>query len=182
VTQLLGYNTLGYFARIPYVCPTKSADAIREFKTIVHGSHAGRLEVILDVVYNHTAEGGHLGHAVLPRHRQHPYYRLEPGQPSRYQDFTGCGNTLNMQARRCCSAHGQPALLGRGNARRRFPIRSRVRAGAELHSVDRLSSFFDLIQQDPVVSRVKLHRGPWMWRRRLPGGNFPPGWAEVERL
>ena len=104
----------------------------REFKTMVRTLHAAGLEVILDVVYNHTAEGDHRGPTLSFRGIDNAsYYRLQPGRPSRYQDFTGCGNTLEHAVAARAAAHdGQPALLGRGDARRRLPLRPGLGARA----------------------------------------------------
>ncbi len=181
-----GYNTLGYFAPdTRYVVSHDPLDAVREFKTMVRALHNAGLEVILDVVYNHTAEGGHLGPTLSFRGIDNTtYYRLEPGQPSRYQDFTGCGNTLNMQA-------PQVLQLLMDSLRYwveemhvdgfRFDLASAL--ARELHAVDRLSSFFDVIAQDPVISRVKLIAEPWdVGEGGYQVGNFPPGWAEWNGL
>ena len=148
---------------------------------MVRTLHAAGLEVILDVVYNHTAEGDHLGPTLSFRGIDNAsYYRLQPGQPSRYQDFTGCGNTLNMQ-----SPHVLQLMM---DSLRywveemhvdgfRFDLASAL--ARELHAVDRLSSFFDVMQQDPVVSRVKLIAEPWdVGEGGYQVGNFPPGWTE----
>ena len=128
-----GYNTLGYFAPdLRYASSSSPMEAVREFKMMVRALHAAGLEVILDVVYNHTAEGNHLGPTLSLRGIDNAsYYRLLPNEPRFYQDFTGCGNTLNMrQPARAAAHHGQPALLGAGDARRRVPLRSRERTGS----------------------------------------------------
>jgi glycogen operon protein len=177
-----GYNTLGYFA--PDARFASSRDpvaAAAEFKTLVRALHAAGLEVILDVVYNHTAEGDHCGPSLSFRGIDNlTYYRLEPGQPARYQDFTGTGNTLNMQS-------PQVLQLMMDSLRYwvqemhvdgfRFDLASAL--ARELYEVDRLSSFFDVIQQDPIISRVKLIAEPWdVGHGGYQVGNFPPGWAE----
>jgi isoamylase len=182
LTNYWGYNTLAYFA--PDVRFTVSRDPLdgpREFKQMVDTLHEAGLEVILDVVYNHTAEGNHLGPSVSFRGIDNTtYYRLLPGQPARYQDFTGCGNTLNMQS-------PQVLQLLMDSLRYwveemhvdgfRFDLASAL--ARELHEVDRLSSFFDVIQQDPVISRVKLIAEPWdVGDGGYQVGNFPSGWAE----
>jgi glycogen operon protein len=150
-------------------------------QTMVRSLHAAGLEVILDVVYNHTAEGNHLGPTLSFRGIDNTtYYRLEPGQASRYQDFTGTGNTLNMQS-------PQVLQLMMDSLRYwvqemhvdgfRFDLASAL--ARELHAVNRLGSFFDVIQQDPVISRVKLIAEPWDGGEGgYQVGNFPPGWAE----
>jgi isoamylase len=137
--------------------------------------------VILDVVYNHTAEGDHRGPTLSLRGIDNAtYYRLAPGRPSRYEDFTGTGNTLNMQS-------PQVLQLMMDSLRYwveemhvdgfRFDLAAAL--ARELHAVDRLSSFFDVIQQDPVISRVKLIAEPWdVGEGGYQVGNFPPGWAE----
>jgi glycogen operon protein len=182
LTNYWGYNTLGYFA--PDVRFATSTDPLRiagEFKTMVRALHAAGLEVILDVVYNHTAEGNHLGPTLSFRGIDNTtYYRLEPRRPSRYQDFTGTGNTLNMQS-------PQVLQLMMDSLRYwvqemhvdgfRFDLASAL--ARELHAVDRLGSFFDVIQQDPIISRVKLIAEPWdVGEGGYQVGNFPPGWAE----
>ena len=143
--------------------------------------HAAGLEVILDVVYNHTAESDHEGPTLSFRGIDNAsYYRLEPGRLARYQDFTGTGNTLNMR-----SPHVLQLMM---DSLRywvedmhvdgfRFDLASAL--ARELYAVDRLSSFFDVIQQDPVISRVKLIAEPWdVGDGGYQVGNFPPGWAE----
>ena len=182
LTNYWGYNTLAYFA--PDARFAVSRDPLQvagEFKTMVRALHRAGLEVILDVVYNHTAEGNHLGPTLSFRGIDNTtYYRLEPGRPSRYQDFTGTGNTLNMQS-------PQVLQLMMDSLRYwveemhvdgfRFDLASAL--ARELHAVDRLSAFFDVIQQDPVISRVKLIAEPWdVGEGGYQVGNFPPGWAE----
>jgi isoamylase len=182
LTNYWGYNTLGYFA--PDARLASSRDPLQvatEFKTMVRALHLAGLEVVLDVVYNHTAEGNHLGPTLSLRGIDNTtYYRLEPGRPSRYQDFTGTGNTLNMQS-------PQVLQLMMDSLRYwvqemhvdgfRFDLASAL--ARELHAVDRLSSFFDVIQQDPIISRVKLIAEPWdVGEGGYQVGNFPPGWAE----
>ncbi len=177
-----GYNTLSFFAPDHRFAAAQSpAQAIRDFKTMVRSLHQAGLEVILDVVYNHTAESDHLGPSVSFRGIDNrTYYRLEPGDPSRYQDFTGTGNTLNMQS---------PAVLRlmmdslRYWAQEmhvdgfRFDLASAL--ARELHAVNRLSAFLNVIGQDPVVSRVKLIAEPWdVGEGGYQVGNFPPGWTE----
>jgi glycogen operon protein len=177
-----GYNTLSYFAPdTRFSASNAPVAAVREFKLMVQALHAAGLEVILDVVYNHTAEGNHLGPTLSFRGIDNrTYYRLEPGNPSRYQDFTGTGNTLNMQS---------PVVLRLMMDSLRYWVQEMHVDGfrfdlasalaRELHAVDRLSSFFDVIAQDPTISRVKLIAEPWdVGEGGYQVGNFPPGWAE----
>jgi glycogen operon protein len=143
--------------------------------------HAANIEVILDVVYNHTAEGNHLGPTLSFRGVDNSaYYRAVPDDPRYYQDFTGCGNTLNMR-------HPHVLQLLMDSLRYwvlemhvdgfRFDLASAL--ARELHEVDRLSAFFDLIHQDPVISQVKLIAEPWdLGHGGYQVGNFPPGWTE----
>ncbi len=181
-TNYWGYNTLSYFAPDHRYARREAPDrVVDDVKAMVKTLHASGLEVILDVVYNHTAEGDHLGPALSFRGIDNRvYYRLQPGQPSRYQDFTGTGNTLNMQS---------PAVLRlmMDSLRYwvedvhvdgfRFDLASAL--ARELHAVDRLSAFFDVIAQDPVISRVKLIAEPWdVGEGGYQVGNFPPGWTE----
>jgi isoamylase len=173
-----GYNSIGFFA------PDRRYSAsgkINEFKTMVRTLHAAGLEVILDVVYNHTAEGNQLGPTLGFRGIDNAaYYRLEPGAARYYQDFTGCGNTLNMQ-------HPRVLQLMMDSLRYwvtemhvdgfRFDLASAL--ARELHAVDRLSAFFDILRQDPVLSQVKLIAEPWdLGDGGYQVGNFPAGWAE----
>jgi glycogen operon protein len=181
-TNYWGYNTLSYFAPdVRFATSRRALDAAREFKMMVRALHTAGLEVILDVVYNHTAEGDHRGPTLSFRGIDNAtYYRLEPGRASRYQDFTGCGNTLNMQS-------PQVLQLMMDSLRYwveemhvdgfRFDLAAAL--ARELYAVDRLSAFFDVVQQDPVISRVKLIAEPWdVGEGGYHVGNFPPGWAE----
>jgi glycogen operon protein len=177
-----GYNTLSFFAPDHRFSSSASpVDAVRDFKTMIRALHAAGLEVILDVVYNHTAEGDHLGPTLSFRGLDNrTYYRLLPGDPSRYQDFTGTGNTLNMQS---------PAVLKLLMDSLRYWVQEMHVDGfrfdlasalaRELHAVNKLSAFFDVVAQDPVISRVKLIAEPWdVGEGGYQVGNFPPGWAE----
>ena len=188
LTNYWGYNTLSFFA--PDVASRRRdrrSTPPREFKTMVRALHAAGLEVILDVVYNHTAEGDHRGpDAVVPRHRQRERTTGSmPDRPARYEDFTGSGNTLNMQSPQALQlVHGQPALLGRGDARRRVPLRSRVgaRARAARRSIALVVVLRRRSQQDPVISRVKLIAEPWdVGDGRLSGRQLSAGMDRVER-
>jgi glycogen operon protein len=177
-----GYNTLSFFAPDHRFSSSASpVDALRDVKMMVRALHAAGLEVILDVVYNHTAEGDHLGPTLSFRGLDNrTYYRLMPGDPSRYQDFTGTGNTLNMQS---------PAVLKLLMDSLRYWVQEMHVDGfrfdlasalaRELHAVNKLSAFFDVVAQDPVIARVKLIAEPWdVGEGGYQVGNFPPGWAE----
>ncbi|HWO11135.1 MAG TPA: glycogen debranching protein GlgX, partial [Polyangiaceae bacterium] len=175
-----GYNTLGFFAPNPRYAASGAAGAVDEFKSMVRGLHAAGIEVILDVVYNHTAEGGHLGPTLSFRGIDNAaYYRLADDR-SRYLDFTGCGNSLNV-------AHPRVLQLIMDSLRYwvlemhvdgfRFDLASAL--ARELMDVDRLGSFFDIIQQDPVLSEVKLIAEPWdLGPGGYQVGNFPVLWTE----
>ena len=182
LTNYWGYNTIGYFAPDTRFARSRNpVDAATEFKTMVRALHAAGLEVILDVVYNHTAEGNHCGPTLSFRGIDNTsYYRLQPGRPSRYEDFTGTGNTLNMQSPHVLQLMMDSLRYWVEDMRVdgfRFDLASAL--ARELHAVDRLSSFFDVIQQDPVISRVKLIAEPWdVGEGGYQVGNFPPGWTE----
>jgi len=182
LTNYWGYNTIGYFAPdTRFAVSQNPVDAATEFKTMVRALHAAGLEVILDVVYNHTAEGNHCGPTLSFRGIDNTsYYRLQPGRPSRYEDFTGTGNTLNMQSPHVLQLMMDSLRYWVEDMRVdgfRFDLASAL--ARELHAVDRLSSFFDVIQQDPVISRVKLIAEPWdVGEGGYQVGNFPPGWTE----
>jgi isoamylase len=173
-----GYNSIGYFA------PEQRYSAsgkVNEFKTMVRTLHAAGLEVILDVVYNHTAEGSELGPTLSLRGIDNAaYYRLQPDAPRHYQDFTGCGNTLDMR-------HPRVLQMLMDSLRYwvtemhvdgfRFDLASAL--AREQHDVDRTSAFFDAIRQDPVLTRVKLIAEPWdLGANGYRVGAFPAGWAE----
>ncbi|MDI6942315.1 glycogen debranching protein GlgX [Microbacterium barkeri] len=177
-----GYNTLGFFA--PHNEYSSSGDAgaqVQEFKGMVRALHAAGIEVILDVVYNHTAEGNHLGPTLSFRGIDNrAYYRLVDDDPSFYMDYTGTGNSLNVR-----NPHALQLLM---DSLRywvtemhvdgfRFDLAATL--AREFYDVDRLSSFFDLVQQDPVVSQVKLIAEPWdVGPGGYQVGNFPPQWTE----
>jgi glycogen operon protein len=182
LTNYWGYNSLAYFAPdVRFASTQARLSAVREFKMMVRALHAAGLEVILDVVYNHTAEGNHLGPTLSLRGIDDAsYYRLVPEDRRFYQDFTGCGNTLNMQ-------HPRVLQLIMDSLRYwvvemhvdgfRFDLASAL--ARELHAVDKLGSFFDIIQQDPVLSHVKLIAEPWdLGEGGYQVGNFPVGWTE----
>ncbi|HSD00700.1 MAG TPA: glycogen debranching protein GlgX [Casimicrobiaceae bacterium] len=173
-----GYNTIGYFA--PETRYSASGK-VNEFKTMVKTLHSAGLEVILDVVYNHTAEGNEFGPTLCFRGMDNSsYYRTRPDDPRRYMDFTGCGNTLDMR-------HPRVLQLIMDSLRYwvtemhvdgfRFDLASAL--ARELHDVDRLGAFFDILRQDPVLNAVKLIAEPWdLGEGGYQVGNFPPGWAE----
>jgi isoamylase len=177
-----GYNTLNYFAPAGrYASVRDYGGQVREFKEMVRALHAEGIEVILDVVYNHTAEGHHLGPTLSFRGIDNrTYYRLVPGNPRLYMDYTGTGNSFNL-------VHPQTLQLVMDSLRYwvqemhvdgfRFDLASTL--ARELHEVDKLSSFFDVIHQDPVLSRVKLIAEPWdVGEGGYQVGNFPVLWAE----
>jgi isoamylase len=177
-----GYNTLAYFAPDSrYARSASPLECVREFKMMVRALHAAGLEVILDVVYNHTAEGNHLGPTVSLRGIDNAnYYRLQPHAPRYYQDFTGCGNTLNMRSPRVLQLimdslrYWVTEMHVDGF---RFDLASAL--ARELHAVDKLGAFFDIIHQDPILSEVKLIAEPWdLGEGGYQVGNFPTKWTE----
>jgi glycogen operon protein len=173
-----GYNTIGFFAPDMRYSAT---GRISEFKTMVKTLHSAGIEVILDVVYNHTAEGNHLGPTLCFRGVDNAaYYRLSPQDPRYYMDFTGCGNTLNLQHPRVLQMIMDSLrywVLEMHVDGFRFDLASAL--ARELYEVDRLGSFFDTITQDPVLSQVKLIAEPWdVGAGGYQVGNFPPGWNE----
>jgi glycogen operon protein len=177
-----GYNTLSFFAAEPrYSSAVRPADVINEFRSMVRRLHQAGIEVILDVVYNHTGEGNELGPTLSLRGIDNSsYYRLMPNNRRYYQDFTGCGNTLNMQCPRVLQLimdslrYWVQEMHVDGF---RFDLASAL--ARELHDVDRLSAFFDIILQDPVLSQVKLIAEPWdLGSGGYQVGNFPHLWSE----
>jgi glycogen operon protein len=177
-----GYNTTAFFAPdIRYSMSPTPSGSVREFKTMVRNLHSAGIEVILDVVYNHTAEGNHLGPTISLRGVDNvAYYRLDTANPRFYQDFTGCGNTLNMRHPRVLQLIMDSLrywILEMHVDGFRFDLASAL--ARELHAVDRLGAFFDIIHQDPVISQVKLIAEPWdLGEGGYQVGNFPVGWAE----
>ncbi|WP_110174502.1 glycogen debranching protein GlgX [Luteitalea pratensis] len=177
-----GYNTLGYFAPdLRYSVSRSAYGAVREFKSMVRALHAAGLEVILDVVYNHTGEGSHMGPTLSLRGIDNvSYYRLSPSDKRYYEDFTGTGNTLNMQSPRVLQLIMDSLrywVLEMHVDGFRFDLASAL--ARELHAVDKLGSFFDIIHQDPVLSQVKLIAEPWdLGEGGYQVGNFPVGWTE----
>ncbi len=184
LTNYWGYNSIGYFAPdVRYSANGPLCQQVSEFKTMVKEFHRAGIEVILDVVYNHTAEGNQLGPTLSFRGIDNAtYYRLAEDRRY-YVDYTGCGNSLNMR-------HPRTLQLIMDSLRYwitemhvdgfRFDLAATL--ARELHEVDRLSAFFDIIQQDPVISRVKLDRGTvGCGRGRLPGRQFSAAMVGVER-
>jgi glycogen operon protein len=182
LTNYWGYNSIAFLAPEARYCSSGvQGQQVREFKTLVKTLHQAGIEVILDVVYNHTAEGDHQGPTLCFRGIDNAaYYRLRAEDPSRYVDYTGCGNTLNM-------THPRTLQLIMDGLRYwvlemhvdgfRFDLAATL--ARELHDVDRLASFFDVIHQDPVISQVKLIAEPWdLAAGGYQVGNFPVGWAE----
>jgi glycogen operon protein len=182
LTNYWGYNSVGYFAPERRLAASRSpVGAVREFKRMVRALHNAGLEVILDVVYNHTAEGNHLGPTLsLKGIDNASYYRLVAEEPRYYMDFTGCGNTLSMQS-------PQVLQLIMDSLRYwvqdmhvdgfRFDLASAL--ARELFEVDRLAAFFDIIHQDPILSQVKLIAEPWdLGQGGYQVGNFPVLWTE----
>ncbi|GGS08592.1 MULTISPECIES: glycogen debranching protein GlgX [Streptomyces] len=177
-----GYNTIGFFApHNAYAAFGSRGQQVNEFKAMVKALHAAGLEVILDVVYNHTAEGNELGPTLSFRGIDNAsYYRLVDGDWAHYYDTTGTGNSLLMR-------HPYVLQLIMDSLRYwvtemhvdgfRFDLAATL--ARQFHEVDRLSAFFDLIQQDPVISRVKLIAEPWdVGEGGYQVGNFPPLWSE----
>ncbi len=182
LTNYWGYNSIGYFApEARYVSSGTLGQQVSEFKTMVKALHRAGIEVILDVVYNHTAEGNHLGPTLCFRGIDNAaYYRLVLDDRRHYMDYTGCGNTLNM-------VHPRTLQLLMDSLRYwvqemhvdgfRFDLAAAL--AREFHDVDRLSAFFDVVRQDPVISQVKLIAEPWdLGEGGYQVGNFPAGWAE----
>ena len=176
-----GYNTLAYFAPESRYRSHDSDTTVNQFKMMVRNLHAAGIEVILDVVYNHTAEGSHLGPTLSLRGIDNAaYYRLVDEQPRYYMDFTGCGNTLHMQNPRVLQLIMDSLrywVLEMHVDGFRFDLASTL--ARELFAVDKLGAFFDIIHQDPVLSQVKLIAEPWdLGDGGYQVGNFPLGWSE----
>jgi isoamylase len=182
LTNFWGYNTLGFFAPDGrYASAGRLGEQVAEFKAMVRALHRAGIEVILDVVYNHTAEGNQLGPTLSFRGIDNQaYYRLIPEQPQFYKDYTGTGNSLNVR-------HPEVLRLIMDSLRYwvtemhvdgfRFDLAAAL--ARELHDVDRLSAFFDIIHQDPVISQVKLIAEPWdVGEGGYQVGNFPVLWTE----
>ena len=182
LTNYWGYNTIGFFAPDSrYASEGVRGEQVREFKQMVKALHQAGIEVILDVVYNHTAEGNHLGPTLCFRGIDNAaYYRLVAEDRRYYVDYTGCGNTLDMTHPRCVQLLMDSLRYWVSEMHVdgfRFDLASAL--ARELHEVDRLSSFFDVIHQDPLISQVKLIAEPWdLGEGGYQVGNFPAGWAE----
>jgi isoamylase len=177
-----GYNTLGFLApHAEYAAAGQLGQQVQEFKSMVRSLHEAGVEVILDVVYNHTAEGNHLGPTLSFKGLDNPaYYRLVEDDLRYYMDYTGTGNSLNVR-------HPHSLQLIMDSLRYwvtemhvdgfRFDLASAL--AREFYDVDRLSTFFELVQQDPVVSQVKLIAEPWdVGPGGYQVGGFPPQWTE----
>jgi isoamylase len=177
-----GYNTINYFSPdARYSSSGSNGEQVAEFRQMVKVLHRAGIEVILDVVYNHTAEGNHLGPTLSLRGIDNAtYYRLVADNPRYYMDYTGTGNSMNVR-------HPQVLKLIMDSLRYwvqemhvdgfRFDLASTL--ARELHAVDRLAAFFDIIHQDPVLSRVKLIAEPWdVGEGGYQVGNFPVLWTE----
>ncbi len=177
-----GYNSIGFFApHDEYSHREGLGHQVQDFKQMVRALHAAGIEVILDVVYNHTAEGNHMGPTLSFKGLDNAsYYRLVQDDRQHYMDYTGTGNTLNMlnpfslQLVMDSLRYWATEMHVDGF---RFDLASAL--ARSLHEVDRLSAFFDLVQQDPVISRMKLIAEPWdVGEGGYQVGNFPPQWAE----
>ncbi len=182
LTNYWGYNTMGFFAPDPrYAAANEPTEVIREFKTMVRNLHDADIEIILDVVYNHTFEGNELGPTTSFRGIDNAaYYRLSRENPRYYTDYTGCGNTLNVRNPRVLQfimdslRYWVTQMHVDGF---RFDLASTL--ARELHEVDKLGAFFDIIHQDPILSQVKLIAEPWdLGEGGYQVGNFPIGWSE----
>jgi len=182
LTNYWGYNTLNFFSpHAEYASRQSPRKSVQEFKMMVRSLHAAGIEVILDVVYNHTCEGNQLGPTLSWRGIDNAaYYRLSPDDPRYYMDFTGCGNTLGM-------THPRVLQMIMDSLRYwvtemhvdgfRFDLASTL--ARELHDVNRLGAFFDIIHQDPILSQVKLIAEPWdVGPGGYQVGNFPVLWTE----
>lgn len=182
LTNYWGYNTIGFFApEVRYSSSGVLGEQVTEFKNMVKELHKANIEVILDVVYNHTAEGNHMGPTLCFRGVDNEsYYRLVQDDKRFYMDYTGTGNTLNANL---------PNVLRLMMDSLRYWIQEMHVDGfrfdlasalaRELHEVNKLSAFFDIIHQDPMISQVKLIAEPWdIGEGGYQVGKFPPGWAE----
>ncbi len=181
LTNYWGYNPIGYFAPDMRYATGGLGQQVAEFKSMVKRFHRAGIEVIMDVVYNHTAEGSHLGPTLSFRGIDNVvYYRVDPANPRLYQDFTGCGNTLNLR-------HSRTMQLATDSLRYwvqemhvdgfRFDLAPVV--GREHPEFNPFGKFFDVVRQDPVLSQVKLIAEPWdMGPDGYQIGRFPIGWSE----
>ena len=182
LTNYWGYSTIGFLApHAGYAATGTHGQQVREFKGLVKAMHRAGIEVILDVVYNHTAEGNHLGPTLSFRGVDNlAYYRTLPDEPRFYKDFTGTGNSLNPvnpSVLRLIMDSLRYFVLECHVDGFRFDLASAL--AREFHDVDRLSAFFDIIHQDPVLSQVKLIAEPWdVGEGGYQVGNFPVLWTE----
>ena len=179
LTNYWGYNTIGFFA--PDVRYSATGEPVSEFKTMVKRLHDAGIEVILDVVYNHTGEGNHLGPTIAFRGIDNAaYYRLSPDNPRYYVDYTGTGNTLDATSPRVLQLIMDSLRYWITEMHVdgfRFDLASAL--AREMYDVDKLGSFFDIIHQDPLISQTKLIAEPWdVGPGGYQVGNFPVGWAE----
>jgi glycogen operon protein len=176
-----GYNSINYFApHDEYVSDHRPGSGVAEFKQMVKKLHQAGIEVILDVVYNHTAEGNHLGPSLCFKGIDNSYYYRLTDDKRYYMDYTGCGNSLNMR-----NPHVLQLIM---DSLRYWIVEMHVDGfrfdlaatlARELHDVDKLSAFFDIIQQDPVINQVKLIAEPWdIGEGGYQVGNFPAVWTE----
>lgn len=185
LTNYWGYNTLAYLApHSGYAANGSQGQQVQEFKAMVKSLHEAGIEVLLDVVYNHTAEGDHMGPTLSLRGIDNlSYYRVRDDDQRYYLDYTGCGNSLNVR-------HPHSLQLIMDSLRYwvtemhvdgfRFDLASAL--AREFHDVDRLSTFFDIVHQDPVISQVKLIAEPWdVGPGGVPGGQLPSVVERVER-
>jgi len=182
LTNYWGYNSLGFFAPDPRLAAaTGPLDVVDEFKAMVRDLHAAGLEVVLDAVYNHTAEGDHLGPTLSWRGLDNrTYYRLDPSDPSRYRDVTGCGNTLDVRA---------PAVVRLVVDSLRYWVEQMhvdgfrfdlaTVLGRDPFRFSQRAAFFDVVMQDPSLAAVKLIAEPWdLGEGGYQVGHFPHGWSE----
>ncbi len=182
LTNYWGYSSIGYLApHNGYAARSSNGEQVQEFKHMVRSLHDGGIEVILDVVYNHTCEGGPLGPSLCHRGLDNlTYYRVDPGDKSRYVDYTGTGNTLDV-------SHQTTLQLIMDSLRYwvnemhvdgfRFDLAATL--GRDSHHVDSAAAFFDIIHQDPVLRQVKLIAEPWdVGEGGYQVGRFPPLWSE----
>ncbi len=177
-----GYNSIGFFApHNAYSASGQRGQQVQEFKVMVKALHEAGIEVILDVVYNHTAEGNHLGPTIAFRGLDNnAYYRLVDEDRSHYYDTTGTGNSLLMRSPHVLQLIMDSLrywVLDMHVDGFRFDLAATL--ARQFHEVDRLSAFFDIIQQDPVISQTKLIAEPWdVGDGGYQVGNFPPLWTE----
>jgi len=182
LTNYWGYNTLAYFApESRYAVPHLPQDAVQQFKMMVAALHAAGIEVILDVVYNHTAEGNQIGPTLSLRGIDNAaYYKLSPEDPRFYLDYTGCGNSLHMRHARVLQLIMDSLRYSATEMRVdgfRFDLASTL--ARELYEVDQLGAFFDIVHQDPILSQLKLIAEPWdLGVGGYQVGNFPVLWSE----